>query len=191
MDKVPRADQGGAGTIKGIVWRVLLGLIVIWTIVGCEPAAQRPPEGSLEHIASTYQVSAGKVRAVAATYGVTPDRLAVYGPGHFPENYIIAAVAQIRDRQGYVTKEEVDAIVRGYEVRCEIRPKLVYYIFYHRNVRREGWQPEPAGMVLNFVYRDDPRAPSGLIVDHWLRVNVLDHAGFLTDRAGIEERCLR
>lgn len=180
--------------MKTRTWQALLLLMMVLVIAGCGLwKGIRPPEGTLEYITWVYNVSEDKVREVASAYDADPVHLAEYGPGTFPVNYILVAMADVKKRQGYVAKEDVEAIVRGYELRCELEPWLIYYFFYATNIRLSQWrQREPVAMVIEFVYRDDNRAPSGLIVDHWWGpVNLVDDASFLTDRADIEKKCLQ
>ena len=184
-------DSMGIAMMRAIPWQKALLLIVVFAITGCRLAWSRPTAGTLEEIASAYRVSEEKVREVALAYGAEPEQLITYGPYTFPVNYIVMAMEEVGRYQGYVAKEDVEAIVRGYEVRCELEPWLVYYLFYATNVRPDWRRQDSVAMVLTFVYRQDDRPTSGWIVDNWQPVNLLDHAGFLTDRAEIEERCLK
>lgn len=61
--------------------------------------------------------------------------LATFGPANFPLNYFQQQVAEIRERTGLVTSEDVETLVQGYEVRCDDSfGRSVDYLFYSQNI---------------------------------------------------------
>jgi len=148
---------------------------------GCGPP---PAPNSVAWLAREYGVSPEKVRSIASALDVDPEKLATFGPANFPLNYFQQRVAEIRERTGLVTSEDVETLVQGYEVRCDDsfgRP--VDYLFYSQNISPGVFGSR--ALVIRVLYRSI-LSPE---VDQITLWNIRD-SGFDYERKWIEENCL-
>lgn len=88
------------------------------------------PVNSVRWLAGRYGVSPNRVRSLAYDLGVDPSQLNQYGPGDFPVNYFRERLKQTEEHQGQVTRAEVEDIVLGSELMCELDPDTLVYLFY-------------------------------------------------------------
>jgi hypothetical protein len=169
----------------------LLVLVFAYFITGCWFIGI-PAKGTIEHIMWRFSVSREEVQAVVSAYGVSSESLSMYGPEDFPVNYITMEIERLSNKQGFVTKEDIKRLVKGYRASCEIVPYQTYYIFYDSNLRLKLYSPgrPPRAMVLVYSYKESKTTPGSWVLDYWREVNLLDDPMFDADRLTIERDCL-
>lgn len=171
-----------------------IGLIVLLSLIGgslflcCGPLLAnllRPPTNasvnSVTYLAETYGVSEKKVLELTEELGVDAERLAEYGPGDFPYNYFTYRLKQIDLRKGITTKEDVEAIVQGYEVKCEISPNNIVYLFYSDRLTSRIF--DRLAMMLEFDFNLD------FSLEQMNQPNLAD-SGHEWQKQTIKEKCL-
>ncbi len=157
-------------------------LLLMLVVAAC---ARPQPINSVAWLSQKYDMPGAEVEKLAALYGVRPDQLADYGLEPFPINWIVRQFEQIEARQGQVTKEDVQRIVRGQLTECDT-DHIYYYFFYSADPTFIGRnRSEPTSLVLEVVY-DITKQPR--VMRLWTIGNIYD-SGFNSDRYVLEKYC--
>ena len=158
-----------------------------------------PEKEPIQVVARAHGVSVQKVATVAAAIDVPVEMIGTYGPDHFPLGYFVEQFRGLEERQGYVTRADVDDIVNGYEARCQPSPGTVFYLFYSRNIDLNLWGPREEALLLRFTYRHRSEpflrkgteySPADLILDNWRYFNLRDSGLSQQEHDYINEHCL-
>lgn len=138
------------------------------------------PVNSVRWLAGRYGVSPNRVRSLAYDLGVDPSQLNQYGPGDFPVNYFRERLKQTEEHQGQVTRAEVEDIVLGSELMCELDPDTLVYLFYSEKptVPVLG----PSALMLRFRFSDT-------MLESWDVPNLAD-SGLEWEKQTIKEKCM-
>ncbi len=180
--------------MRGIVRLSMIGLclLVSLSIPGCGLArSPAPQENSVAWLAKEYHVSEEKVRSVAAAIGVSPDHLGDFGPADFPYNYFAQQIRNLSNVKGEVSKNDFDAMMRGYEASC--KSGFVFYLFYSTNLDLSSAVVKQKGkaLVLRFYFDSTKIAADGspvLALNNWTMVDIRN-SGFNPDMKAIQEEC--
>ena len=170
--------------IRRIAPVILFGFLLV---LCCAPLAYnlRPPSNaavnSVRRLAEIYGVSDQKVLELTYKLGVDSGSLDEYGSGDFPYNYFDHRLDQIKMQNGVVLKSDVEAIVQGYEVKCELYPQNVVYLFYSDRLTARAFG-RPA-MMLDFRFNGD------FTLDRLNQPNLAD-SGLEWEKQTIKEKCL-
>ncbi len=170
--------------IRRIVPIILFGCLLI---LCCAPLAYnlRPPTNaapnSVRRLAETYGVSDQEVLRISHELEVDSNSLGGYGRADFPYNYFRYRLEQIETQQGAVMKSDVEAVVQGYEVKCELYPENIVYLFYSdRLTPRIFGRP---AMMLDFYFNSD------FTLRYFNQPNLAD-SGYEWQKELIREKCL-
>lgn len=129
-------------------------LFAIALIVVCVAGCVWPHSpNTVVRLARDYGVDETKILEVSKAFEVSPDELDTYGDSPFPVGCISERLKMVRREAGHVTKTNVEQIMQGYEIRCELSPSLVYYLYYNTDVSYVPFKlvQHPA-LVLRFRY---------------------------------------
>lgn len=139
------------------------------------------PVNFVRWLAHRFGVSPKEVIGLANELRVDAEKLDQFGSTEFPHNYFVQRLQQIRELNDAVTKEDIEAIVKGYELYCELTPRRVVYLFYSDKptapfIGRRA-------LMLDFVYEDD------YILQRWNSPNLAD-SGLEWEKQWIQEKCV-
>lgn len=168
--------------MKRIRWYLIVTGAIVFAplLLGC---GSPPAPNSVAWLAREYGVSQQKVRSIATALDVDPENLATFGPANFPLNYFQQRVAEIRERTGLVTSEDVETLVQGYEVRCDDSFGMpVDYLFYSQNISPGVFAS--GALVIRVIYKGMSSE-----VDQITFWNIRD-SSFEYERKWIKENCL-
>ncbi len=145
--------------------------------------------GSVARLSIKYGVPEDKIREVASAYQVAPEEINKFGVGDFPLNYIAERIGESGESEGYITREDVEDLMKGYEARCELYDgKRVLYLFYSTNLTHQIiMSARGESMVIGFTYKEKSGSKD-IVVDRWGTNNIAD-SGFAYTRRLIQENC--
>jgi hypothetical protein len=145
----------------------------------------------VEWLAKKYNVREDKVLAVIHELGVEPENIidSASEASPFPVSYIGEKIAEVKDHQGYITKQQIHSYLSsGYELRCEDQDALAeYYIFYSMNLSPSLFDKEQS-LVVRFIYRQSEN--NEMMLDQARTFSNLRDSGFASDRRRIKDLCL-
>jgi len=169
--------------MKRIRWCLIAiaATVLVPLFLGC---GSPPAPNSVAWLAREYGVSQQKVRSIASALDVAPEELATFGPADFPLNYFQQRLAEIRERAGRVTPEDIAILIQGYEARCDNNSGWpVDYLFYSQNISPGIFGSR--ALVIRVVYWG--LSPEVAEITSW---NLRDDSAFAYERKWIEENCL-
>lgn len=168
--------------MKRIRWCLIAiaATVLVPLFLGC---GSPPAPNSVAWLAREYGVSPEKVRSIASALDVDPEKLATFGPANFPLNYFQQRVAEIRERTGLVTSEDVETLIQGYEARCDNNSGWpVDYLFYSQNISPGIFGS--GALVIRVVYWG--LSPEVAEITFW---NLRDDSAFAYERKWAGRHC--
>ena len=146
-----------------LILRLLVAMIALTLLAGCtfEPDVSGVHDG-VEYVTRKYNLPRERVLGLAALLGVDPEEIPSphdYDPPlPFPIPYFKAEFEAFqRERGRKPTRPEVDYMVKGYVVKCQVISAYTDYLFYSTNADRvKLWRKQEAAVIMRVEYHENP-----------------------------------